>query len=141
MSDPFRLHRFLDAQEGAMDGALGELRSGRKSGHWIWFVFPQLAGLGRSDMARFYGIASIEEARAYLAHPELGVRLHACVDALLAIEGRSAEEALGPIDAMKVRSSMTLFLRADPADPAFLAVLERWYRGTPDPLTDGLLGR
>jgi uncharacterized protein (DUF1810 family) len=140
VSDSFRLGRFVDAQEGTIDGVLRELRAGRKTGHWIWFVFPQLTGLGRSDMARFYGLASIDEARAYLAHPVLGIRLHACVDALLAIEDRSAEEILGSIDAMKVRSSMTLFHRADPEDPAFRAVLELWYRGTPDPMTDELLG-
>ena len=137
MSDD--LERFVDAQRGTIDGALRELRSGRKTGHWIWFVVPQLRGLGRSEMARVYGIASIDEARAYLAHPLLGQRLHAFVDALLAIEGSTAEAVLGPVDAVKVRSSMTLFHRADPEDPAFPAVLARWYGGIPDPLTDQLL--
>ena len=137
--DPYRLARFVDAQRGVMDGVLAELRAGRKTGHWIWFVFPQLAGLGRSEMARSYGIGSIGEARAYLEHPVLGGRLRACVQALLAIDGRTAEQVLGPVDAMKVRSSMTLFHRAAPDDPLFPAVIARWYRGTPDPLTDELL--
>lgn len=136
---PFDLERFVTAQEGAYEGALRELRTGRKTGHWIWFVFPQLAGLGRSELARFYGIGSIEEARAYLAHAVLGPRLHECVAALLASDGRSAEDVLGPVDALKIRSSMTLFHRAAPDEAAFPAVLERWYGGVPDPLTDELL--
>ncbi len=138
-ADPYRLDRFVDAQRGAMDGVMAELRAGRKTGHWIWFVFPQLAGLGRSEMARAYGIVSIEEARAYLEHPVLGERLRTCVAALLAIEGRGAEAVLGPVDAMKVRSSMTLFHRAAPDDPSFPAVLDRWYGGATDRLTDDLL--
>ncbi len=138
--DPFRLERFVEAQRGVMDGVMAELRAGRKTGHWIWFVFPQLAALGRSEMARHYGIGSIEEARAYLAHPVLGERLRACVEALLEVRGRSAEDVLGPVDAMKVRSSMTLFHRAAPDDPAFAAVLAKWYDGAPDTLTDELLG-
>jgi uncharacterized protein (DUF1810 family) len=139
--DPYRLERFVEAQRGVMDGVMAELRAGRKTGHWIWFVFPQLAGLGRSDMARHYGIGSIEEAQAYLEHPVLGERLRACVQALLVIPGSSAEAVLGPVDAMKVRSSMTLFHRAAPGDPSFPAVLARWYGGLPDPLTDDLLRR
>jgi uncharacterized protein (DUF1810 family) len=137
--DPFGLERFVDAQRGVMDGVLRELRAGRKTGHWIWFVFPQLEGLGRSEMARQYGIGSIEEARAYLEHPVLGERLRECVGALLAIQGSTAEQVLGPVDAMKVRSSMTLFHRAAPGAAAFSAVLDRWYGGQPDPLTDRLL--
>jgi len=137
---PDALDRFLAGQRDMYDSALAELRAGRKTGHWIWFVFPQLEGLGRSDMARRYGIGSIEEARAYLDHPELGDRLRECVRALLANEGSTAVEVLGPIDAVKVRSSMTLFHRAAPDDPLFPAVLARWYRGAPDPLTDQLLG-
>ena len=138
--DPHDLQRFVDAQHGVMDGVLRELRAGRKTGHWIWFVFPQLAELGRSEMARHYGIRSIEEARAYLAHPVLGERLRECVGALLAIDGSAAEQVLGPVDAMKVRSSMTLFHRAAPEDDLFLSVLAKWYGGVPDPLTDQLLG-
>ena len=140
MGGEFDLERFVTAQDGVYDGALAELRAGRKTGHWIWFVFPQVAGLGRSEMSRIYSIGSLAEARAYLAHPVLGQRLHAFVDALLAIEGSTAEAVLGPVDAVKVRSSMTLFHRADPEDPAFPAVLARWYGGIPDPLTDQLLG-
>ncbi len=139
-SDPYHLERFVDAQRGVMDGVLRELLSGRKTGHWIWFVFPQLEGLGRSEMARSYGIGSIEEARAYLAHSVLGERLRECVRALLAIDGSTAEQVLGPVDAMKVRSSMTLFHRAAPDDDLYPAVLARWYDGVPDPLTDRLIG-
>src|SRR3954464_2986078 len=137
--DPHDLQRFVEAQRGVMDGVLRELRAGRKTGHWIWFVFPQLAGLGRSGIARHYGIRSIEEARAYLRHPVLGDRLRDCVSALLATEGSTAEEALGPADAMKVRRPMTLFRRVAPDDTLFPALLVKWYGGVPDPLTDQLL--
>ena len=137
--DPYRLERFVEAQRGVMDRVMAELRAGRKTGHWIWFVFPQLAGLGRSETARSYGITSLDEARAYLDHPILALRLRACTDALLAIEGRTAEQVLGPVDAMKVRSSMTLFHRAAPHEARFPAVLARWYGGVPDDLTDRLL--
>jgi uncharacterized protein (DUF1810 family) len=134
------LDRFIAAQEGAYEGALAELRAGRKTGHWIWFVFPQVAGLGRSEMSRYYAIASLDEARAYLAHPVLGSRLRECAAALLATTGRSAEEVLGSIDAVKVRSSMTLFLRAAPDEPRFREVLDRFYRGRTDDATDAILG-
>ena len=117
-----------------------ELRNGQKRGHWMWFVFPQVAGLGRSEVAQHYAIASLAEARAYAAHPVLGARLRACAAALLAVEGRSAREILGEIDAMKLRSSMTLFHRADPDEPVFRAVLERFFDGLVDPRTDALLG-
>jgi uncharacterized protein (DUF1810 family) len=137
--DPYRLERFVDAQRGVMDGVMAELRAGRKTGHWIWFVFPQLVGLGRSEMARYYGIASLAEAQAYLEHPVLGERLRECVRALLAIRGTSAVGVLGQVDALKVRSSMTLFHRAAPDEPLFRAVLARWYDGIPDALTDELL--
>ena len=136
----FDLERFVAAQGHAYAGALRELRAGRKTGHWIWFVFPQLAGLGRSAMSQQYAIRSLDEATAYLAHPVLGPRLHECAEALLAVTGRSADEILGGIDAVKVRSSMTLFHRAAPADPLFLAVLDRFYDGRPDAATDALLG-
>jgi uncharacterized protein (DUF1810 family) len=133
------LERFRTAQDGAYSGALAELRRGRKTGHWIWFVFPQLRGLGRSEMSTFYGIASLDEARAYLADPVLGARLRACADTLLATKGSSAEAILGSVDALKVRSSMTLFHRADPGEPRFGAVLHRFYGGVADPDTDRLL--
>ena len=140
MTDAFDLERFVAAQDGAYDRALAELRDGRKTGHWIWFVFPQVAGLGRSEMSRIYAIGSLAEARAYLAHPVLGPRLRECTAALLATQGRSAEEMLGSIDAVKLRSSMTLFLRAAPEEPSFQAVLERFYAGRPDAATDAILG-
>jgi uncharacterized protein (DUF1810 family) len=134
------LERFVDAQHGVYPGALRELRAGRKTGHWIWFVFPQVVGLGRSELSRYYGIGSLDEARAYLAHPVLGPRLRECARTLLDVEDRTAESILGPVDAIKVRSSMTLFHRADPAEPLFRSVLDRYYGGDPDPRTDELLG-
>jgi uncharacterized protein (DUF1810 family) len=135
--DPHRLRRFVAAQDegGTYDAALRELRAGRKTSHWMWFVFPQAAGLGRSAMAREYAIASLAEARAYLAHPVLGPRLRESCEALLAGEGGSAEQILGGIDAMKLRSSMTLFERAAPDEPLFGAVLDRYFRGERDPET------
>jgi uncharacterized protein (DUF1810 family) len=137
----FELDRFVAAQEGVYEGALRELRAGRKTGHWIWFVFPQLAGLGRSETSRFYGIEFLDEARAYLDHPVLGPRLRECVDAVLAVpSGVTTDAIFGSLDAMKVRSSMTLFHRAAPADPLFGEVLERFYAGVGDERTDTLLG-
>lgn len=133
------LDRFVTAQSGVYDGALGELRRGRKTGHWIWFVFPQVAGLGSSEMSRYYAIESLEEARAYLAHPILGPRLLACASAVLTVTGRSAMEILGSVDALKLRSSMTLFHRAAPAEPLFRQVLERYFGGVADPATDARL--
>jgi uncharacterized protein (DUF1810 family) len=133
------LQRFLDAQAGVYEGVLAELRSGHKTGHWIWFVFPQMAGLGRSWTSQHYALASLDEARAYLAHPVLGARLRACAEAVLAADARSAATIFGELDAMKVRSSMTLFHRAAPAEPVFAAVLDRYYDGIPDAATDALL--
>lgn len=136
----FDLQRFVDAQAGVYAGVLDELRRGRKVGHWIWFVFPQIAGLGRSETSRFYAIASLGEARAYVAHPVLGPRLRECAELLLAAQsGRTAAEILGELDALKVRSSMTLFHRAAPDDQVFAAVLSRFYDGRTDPTTDGIL--
>ena len=113
------------------------MRSGRKRSHWIWFVFPQIAGLGQSPTSRLYAIGSLAEARAYLAHPLLGPRLQESTAALLALDpSLSAERILGGIDAMKLRSSMTLFARADPEEPTFAAVLDRFYGGEPDPETE-----
>ncbi len=133
------LDRFLDAQEGTYAAALAELRGGRKTGHWIWYVFPQIAGLGRSEMSRYYAIRSLDEARCYLQHQTLGPRLRECARALLDIDAGSAEAILGPVDAVKVRSSMTLFLRADPSEQVFRRVLERYYAGLADPATDDRL--
>ena len=141
MADRYDLDRFLkaqDARDGAgsvYDRALGELRAGRKRSHWMWFVFPQLAGLGHSDMARRYGLAGAGEAAAYLDHPVLGRRLRACVAAAAAVEGRSAREVFGTPDDLKVRSCLTLFARVakDPAD--FQATLGKYYGGAPDPAT------
>lgn len=143
----YGLQRFVEAQEDAAiyARALEELRAGRKRSHWIWFVFPQIAGLGQSPMSQAYAIRSLEEAQAYLAHPLLGRRLKECCEALLAAGGRgagptaTAESILGGIDATKVRSSMTLFTRADPSDQLFQSVLARFYSGKPDPETDRLL--
>ncbi len=119
--DPYRLGRFAAAQDrgGTYQRALAELRAGRKVSHWMWFIFPQVAGLGLSAMAREYAISSLQEARAYLAHPVLGPRLAECAGALLATRGKSAEDILGPVDAMKARSSMTLFQAAAPHEPIF----------------------
>jgi uncharacterized protein (DUF1810 family) len=137
--DPFHLQRFVDAQEDAAiyARALGELRAGRKQSHWIWFVFPQIAGLGSSPMSKAYAIRSLAEARAYLEHPVLGPRLRESAEALLEAEpGASAAAILGGIDAIKVRSSMTLFHRAAPEEQLFKAVLDRFYAGEMDPETE-----
>jgi uncharacterized protein (DUF1810 family) len=137
--DPFNLRRFVEAQDDAAiyARALGELRDGRKQSHWIWFVFPQIAGLGSSPMSQAYAIRSLDEARAYLAHPTLGPRLRESSEALVANDpSLSAERILGSIDAIKVRSSMTLFARADPSEPLFSQVLERFYAGKVDPETE-----
>lgn len=122
---------------GVLERALLEVRSGRKTSHWMWFVYPQLRGLGRSEVSRFYGIESVDEARGYLAHPVLGPRLREAAEAALAAPaGLTAEAIFGSIDAMKLRSSMTLFSLADPAEPTFRHVLERFYGGEPDPETE-----
>lgn len=135
----FDLERFRAAQDGVYPGVVEELRRGRKTGHWIWFVFPQIGGLGRSQLSRFYAIGSLVEARAYLADPTLGARLRECAGLVLAARAGTAEEILGPLDAVKLRSSMTLFHRAAPDEPVFRAVLDRWFGGRPDPATDALL--
>ena len=136
------LERFVSAQEsgGAYARSLAELRRGRKTSHWMWFVFPQVAGLGRSSIARHYAVSGLEEARAYLAHPVLGPRLRESCEAALGAADASAEQIFGPVDAMKLRSSATLFAAADPEEPLFLAVLERFFDGRPDDLTTDLLG-
>jgi uncharacterized protein (DUF1810 family) len=133
--DPYDLQRFIDAQEPIFDAVLGELRRGRKRSHWIWFVFPQLQGLGRSPTALRYGISSLQEARAYLAHPVLGQRLRDCARLVAAIDGSSADEIFGWPDNLKVRSSMTLFERATDDNADFRAVLDKFYDGEDDPAT------
>ncbi len=140
--DPFDLQRFVDAQDrgGIYARALAELRQGRKQGHWIWFVFPQITGLGSSDMARFYAISSLDEATAYLAHPMLGPRLDTCAEALLELPTRDAGAVLGEVDAMKLRSSMTLFAHVVQAAPVFRRVLEEFYAGIADQATEQRLG-
>jgi uncharacterized protein (DUF1810 family) len=140
-ADPFDLARFRTAQDShdTYPAVLRELRAGRKTGHWMWFVFPQLAGLGHSPTAQFFALSGRAEARAYLDHPVLGPRLRECAGLLLGTTGRTAEQILGPIDAMKLRSSMTLFTRVDPDDAAFGAVLDRYFGGCADPATDDLL--
>jgi uncharacterized protein (DUF1810 family) len=131
----YHLQRFIDAQsrDGTHAHALAELRAGRKVSHWMWFVFPQRAGLGQSAMSRTYAIDSPEEARAYVEHPVLGPRLVECAEALLTHEDRSAREIMGEVDAVKLRSSMTLFARAAPEQPVFGRVLDRYFEGAPDP--------
>ncbi|CAA9288640.1 MAG: NTP pyrophosphohydrolases including oxidative damage repair enzymes [uncultured Friedmanniella sp.] len=135
------LERFVRAQDegGTYATALAELRRGRKVSHWMWFVFPQLAGLGRSSTAQHFALASLAEARAYLAHPELGPRLREAAAVLAELPEVSADDVLGPVDAVKLRSSMTLFARAAPAEPVFPAVLDRFFGGRPDAATDRLL--
>jgi len=142
MRDEFDLQRFVRAQDqgGTYLQALAELRRGRKVSHWMWFVFPQLAGLGRSSTARFYAIHSLAEAEAYLAHPVLGARLRESAAVVAELTGRTAEDVFGGIDAVKLRSSMTLFARAAPAERSFADVLDRCFAGQPDPATGRLLG-
>ncbi|MGE0219997.1 DUF1810 domain-containing protein [Mycolicibacterium sp.] len=137
--DTFDLQRFVDAQDRVYPTVCAELRAGAKRSHWIWFVFPQLRGLGRSATAEFYGISGLAEASAYLAHPVLGARLRECAGLLADVEGRSARQVLGYPDDMKVRSSMTLFARAGD-DAVFRTVLDRFYDGREDPATLALLG-
>jgi uncharacterized protein (DUF1810 family) len=140
MADPFDLDRFLMAQEDIYDTALEELRAGRKRSHWIWFIFPQLAGLGSSPTAQHYAIKSLEEAKAYLAHPILGGRLHESLKALQLLEPTSAETVFGELDATKFRSSLTLFAEAE-SDPIVEAALDRWFDGRKDEKTLELLAR
>ncbi len=136
----YDLERFVTAQAGVYPGALAEVLRGRKTGHWIWFIFPQVAGLGRSELSSFYAIATLDEARAYLVHPVLGARLRECTGAVLSINARTAIEIMGSVDAMKLRSSMTLFHRAAPDEPLFRQALDRFYGGAPDAATDAILG-
>ncbi len=140
-NDPHDLQRFLDAQERVYGAALAELSHGRKPGHWMWFVFPQVSGLGFSPMATRFGIGSIAQARAYLAHPVLGGRLRECAAVIMRHGGRNAREMLGTPDDLKLRSCMTLFAAIDTPGSEFTGVLDRFYGGQADPLTLEVLER
>jgi uncharacterized protein (DUF1810 family) len=140
--DPFDLQRFLDAQRGVYDRALAEIQRGRKRSHWMWYIFPQIQGLGRSATAQRYAIQSPEEAQQYLAHPVLGARLRECVWALLALEGSSASEIFGYPDVLKLRSSLTLFAQVDEQEEAiFVATLDKYYQGQHDERTLEILAQ
>lgn len=139
MDDEFNLARFTEAQAPVYDTVLAELRAARKRSHWMWFIFPQLAGLGRSATAQRYAIASLAEARAYLAHPLLGPRLRQCTALVASAEGRSAHQIFGDPDDMKLHSSLTLFAHAAPDEPLFRACLDQYFDGAPDAATLALL--
>ncbi|HUH63945.1 MAG TPA: DUF1810 domain-containing protein [Terracidiphilus sp.] len=139
MSDPFHLARFVDAQSAEYEQVLRELRAGRKHSHWIWFIFPQLKGLGRSSMAEYYGIGSRDEAAAYLAHPVLGPRLRECTELVNRVEGRTIDEIFGFPDNLKFRSSMTLFAQATGENQLFQDALSEYFGGEPDTRTIALL--
>ena len=142
MTDVYNLHRFLEAQEPVYDTVLNELRAGRKSSHWIWFIFPQITGLGHSSMAQQFAIGSLDEAKAYLQHPVLGPRLRACTQLVLDVNGRSAEEIFSYPDHLKFRSCMTLFLTAATTDNAlFKNALLKYFYDQPDQLTLDLLAQ
>jgi uncharacterized protein (DUF1810 family) len=137
VTDAFQLKRFVDAQDlnGMYERAVSELRAGRKMGHWMWFIFPQIAGLGNSSMSRKFAISSLAEAQAYLRHPILGPRLTKCTQIVMGINEKSATEIFGAIDAMKLRSSMTLFMSSAPDEPVFRALLNKYFNGSPDSST------
>jgi len=138
VADSYDLQRFVEAQDahGTYDCAVDELRRGQKTSHWMWFVFPQIAGLGYSSTSRKYAISSLDEAKAYLEHPVLGPRLQECAVIVAEVQGRSAEQIFGYVDALKLRSSMTLFHRAAPDDPLFKRVLDQYFGGRVDSATD-----
>jgi uncharacterized protein (DUF1810 family) len=135
MGDPFNLERFVDAQAPVYQQARRELEAGRKQSHWMWFVFPQIAGLGQSAMSIRFSIASLDEAKAYLAHPVLGPRLRECTRLALDVEGKTAREIFGSVDEMKFRSSVTLFARASPEHVVFERCVDKYFAGKPDPMT------
>lgn len=135
MQDPYHLQRFVDAQEPVYDQVLRELRAGRKTSHWMWFIFPQIAGLGHSSTSRYYAISGREEAEAYLAHPLLGARLRECTSLVNAVQGRSAHQIFGSPDDLKFRSCMTLFAECAEDGAVFRAALEKYFGGEKDPLT------
>ncbi|HTM01336.1 MAG TPA: DUF1810 domain-containing protein [Candidatus Omnitrophota bacterium] len=137
--DPFELRRFVEAQQGVYETALAEIRGGRKETHWMWFVFPQLAGLGTSPISRRYAIRSAAEASAYLEHPVLGRRLRECAAAMNALPTSSAADVLGDVDAIKLRSSLTLFAHVPGAPAVFTEGLDKFFDGAPDPRTLQLL--
>jgi uncharacterized protein (DUF1810 family) len=141
MDEPYDLERFVRAQNAGRtyERAVAELRNGRKESHWMWYVFPQISGLGQSPTSKAFAIASLEEAKAYLRHPVLGARLAECTSVVAGTDGATAEEIFGGIDALKLRSSMTLFMRATSDEPLFGYVLDRYFDGSPDPATDQLL--
>lgn len=139
MEDPFDLQRFVAAQDPVLARVRQELAAGEKRSHWMWFVFPQLAGLGHSPMARRYAITTLDEARAYLAHPVLGPRVVECTDLVNRVAGRSVHRIFGSPDDLKFHSSMTLFARADPTAAVFRQALDRWFDGRPDSGTVALL--
>jgi len=141
VEDPYDLERFVAAQDngGVYDQALAELQNGSKRSHWMWFIFPQLSGLGQSATSKKYAIRSLDEATAYLQHPVLGPRLIEVADTVGTLKDPTAEEIFGSVDARKLHSSMTLFLRAAPGETAFKQVLSRFFDGEPDPATDELL--
>jgi uncharacterized protein (DUF1810 family) len=138
MDDPYDLNRFVAAQDAGRtyQQAVAELRGGRKTSHWMWFVFPQIAGLGYSRVSQMYAISSLDEARAYLAHPVLGPRLIECATIVAQTADRTAEQVFGGVDALKLRSCATLFHRAAPQERVFAAVLDLFFDGSPDPATD-----
>lgn len=139
MAAETNLNRFLEAQADDYDQALAEIRSGRKRSHWMWYIFPQLSGLGYSSMAQLYGIDGLQEATDYLTHPVLGNRLITIANALLGVEGKTATQIMGTPDDLKLRSSMTLFNAVQPTDPVFQAVLTKYYNGIPDQKTLAIL--
>jgi uncharacterized protein (DUF1810 family) len=139
MDDPFNLNRFLSAQTAVFAQVLAELRAGEKRSHWIWFIFPQMKGLGHSTQSFYYGIASLEEAVAYWRHPVLGRRLEQCTGLVNVVEKRPIYQILGSPDDLKFRSSMTLFARAAPENPIFQVALQKYFNGESDPLTLNLL--
>jgi uncharacterized protein (DUF1810 family) len=139
MNDPFDLSRFLVAQDETYREVIDELKRGKKTGHWIWFIFPQVAGLGESETSDYYSIASVDEADAYLAHPVLGRRLIECANLVINIDGKTAEQIFGAVDAMKFCSSMTLFGQMDGGDTVFQSALDRYFGGVPDSNTLGIL--
>jgi uncharacterized protein (DUF1810 family) len=141
MANAYNLQRFVDAQQSVIDSVLAELRQGRKYGHWIWFIFPQLKGLGHSANSEFFGISSVDEAAAYLRHPVLGARLIECTQLVNAVERHSAEDIFGDIDAMKFRSSMTLFAKATQDNQIFVEAIDKYFAGEFDPLTVAYLQR
>jgi uncharacterized protein (DUF1810 family) len=134
--DRYNLERFVAAQAPVFTKVLSELKAGVKTGHWMWFIFPQIAGLGSSEISRRFAISSLDEARGYLAHPVLGQRLRECAGVVAATKRRTAEQIFGAVDARKLRSCMTLFHRASPDEPVFRQVLDRFFDGVADDATE-----